>query len=156
MSSTRTTWIPAEVERLDQRQQFGVHEEEARAGVAEDVVDLGRAEAGVDGDEDAAGGGDGEVGLQHRRGVGAEEGDAVVLLETDVAQAVGEAIDALGGLALGVAAVTMDDGGVVRENVGGATEEGDGGEFGAVRLVHRLQSSVRSCVRAFVRSCDGS
>ena len=41
-----------------------------------------RVQPGVDGDEDAARGGDGEVRLDHRRDVGAEEGDAVVLAQT--------------------------------------------------------------------------
>src|SRR5262249_475451 len=52
-----------EIEGGDERLQLGVDEEEARARVGEDVPDFRRVQPGVDGDEDAAGGGHGEVGL---------------------------------------------------------------------------------------------
>ena len=71
------TVIPARSSGVTSECKLAVDEEEAGSGVAQDGGDLGRIQAGVDGDEDAAGGGDGEVRLDHRRDVGAEEGDAV-------------------------------------------------------------------------------
>jgi len=49
--------------------------------MAEDVADLVGAEPRVDGDENAAGGGDAVVRLEHRGDVRAEERDPVVLGE---------------------------------------------------------------------------
>ena len=54
---------------------------ELRLAVGDDVVDLVLAQAGVDRDDDRARGGDAEVGLEDRRGVRAQHGDAVAALD---------------------------------------------------------------------------
>src|SRR5215210_2469951 len=80
---------------LEQVLQLGVHEDHLRPRVLDDVRDLVFAQARVYGDEHQPGGGDAEVPLEHRRGVRAEEGDAVALLEARVAQARGQAVHPL-------------------------------------------------------------
>ena len=126
ISSMRTTVRPERSSGRDGREQFGIDQQEAGFGVAEDITDFVGAEAGVDRNQDAPGGGDGKMRFEQRGGVGAEDGDAVVLLEAEVAQAVGAAVDALGDFAPGAAHIAVDDRDFIGEDVGGAAQEGDG------------------------------
>ena len=100
-------------------------------------ADLVAVEPGVDGDQDAARGGDGEVRLQHRRDVRAEKRDPVIFAQAGGAQGGGEAIDPLRELPVAVrrAPMAMHDGGLVGEDGGAAAQEADGRELGAVDLL---------------------
>ena len=110
-----------------------VDEEEAGAGVTQDVADLLRVEARVDRDQDAARGGHGEVRLDHRRDVGAQERDPVVLTKPRCLQGGGEAIDPLRkrAVVIGGATIAVHDGGLVGEDRGATTQKAERGELGA-------------------------
>ena len=112
---------------------YCVDEEEAGAGVGEDVADLLRVEPRVDRDQDAARGRHGEVRLDHRRDVGAQERDPVELTKTRCLQGGGEAIDPLRkrAVVVGGAPIAVHDGGLVGEDRGAAAQEAERGELGA-------------------------
>ena len=127
-----------QIERRRQGLEGRVDEEEAGAGVAQDVADLLRVEPRVDRDEDAARGGHGEVRLDHRRDVGAQERDPVVLAQTRRLQGRGQSVDPLRKRAVVVsgAAIAVHDGGLVGEDSGAAAQEAERGELGAGDLSH--------------------
>ena len=112
-----------ERQRLHQRLELGVDEEELRAGVLEDVADLVRAEPRIDGDQHASRGRHAVVRLEHRRNVRAEKCHPVVLVHTGRAQRRGKPIHALLELPVGIAAHAMHDRGLVGEDVGAPREE---------------------------------
>src|SRR5918997_1757176 len=127
---------------LEQILQLGVHEGHLRPRVLDDVGDLALAEARVYGDEHEPRRRHAEASLQHRRGVRAEKGYPVALLETRVAQPRGEAVHPLFQLPVRVAPLAVDHGRLVREHVRAAPEEIDGGKLAAVDLLaHRGRSS---------------
>src|SRR5829696_8189174 len=144
------------VDVSEQPFQFGVHEDGLRARVLDDVGDLILAETGVDGDEHEPCGGYGEVGLQHGRRVGAEEGDAVALLQTGVPQPRGQTVDPLLEFAVGVTPPTVDDGGLLGKHVGAAPEEADRCKLAAIDfLAHEslLCSLPNRVYRSRLRPC---
>src|SRR5207244_4957925 len=108
---------PREIQRLHERLELGVDEEEPGARMAEDVADLVGAEPRVDGDEDAAGGGDAVVRLEHRGDVRAEERDPVVLGEARQAQRRRQAIHPRLEFAVRVSTRSVDDGDLVGDAV---------------------------------------
>src|SRR5205807_8438249 len=111
------------VERLGESFQLVVHEDELRAGVLEDVADLVAAEPRVDRHQHETGGGHAEVRLEHRGRVGTDEGHAVEMAQPGRAQSRGQTVRARLELPVGVAAVAVDDGDLVRKYVGAAPQE---------------------------------
>ena len=124
-----------QIERLHRGLELVVHEQEGRARVLEDVADLVGGEPDVDGDENAAGQGDAVVRLEHGRGIGADEGNPIVLLESRRAEGGGEAVHTLLELPVAVAPAPVDDRGLVREHVGIALEEADRRQLRPVHVV---------------------
>jgi hypothetical protein len=106
---------------LEQVLQLGVHEDHLRPRVLDDVRDLVLAETRVYGDENHARCRDTEVRLEHGRGIRAEKGDPVASFEARIAQARGEAIDPHFELAIRVAPLAVDHGGLLREHVRAAS-----------------------------------
>ena len=111
---------------------FGVDEDGAGFGVAEDVGDRGGVEPCVEGVEDGAEHGDGEVGFDHGGGVGSHDGHGVAAGDAGGGEGGGEAAAAVVGLAPALAVGAVDCGDAVGEGFGGAAEEADWGERGVV------------------------
>ena len=140
----RTTSTPLRSSGSTQRRERVVDEQRARARVAQDVADLGRGEARVDRDQDAAGERHGVVRLEDRRRVRREHGDAVAVAQTPRAQRVREPVAALLQLAVGdPPAVLVRDRDARRVQVGGALQEGDGRQLAAVDSRHPRTSTQR-------------
>src|SRR5919199_2234971 len=99
------------------------------------VLDLARAQASVYGDEDQARQRYGEMRLEHRRDVRAQERHSITLLQVGLFEARGQAVDPLFELFVGVAPVTVDHGGLVREHVGATLEEAHRRELRTVNLL---------------------
>ena len=150
---------PGEVQRLHHRFELGVHEEELRAGVLEDVADLVGGQADIDGDQDAAGRGHAVVRLQHGRDIRAEKGHAIVLGQARRAERRGETMHALLVLAVGVAPSAVDDGDLVREDISAPLEEAQRGELGAIDVLalHVEASAIRDAMsgQSPTKSTDG-
>jgi len=113
----------AHVDRLDAVGELVVDDQDARRAVAHDVLDLRRAEARVDGDEDGAGRGHAVVRLEDRGHVRAQDGHAVAALDAFGLQAGREPTDALRELAVRAAHVAVHDGGPLRHDLGGVVQE---------------------------------
>src|SRR5918998_213862 len=91
------------VHALQELLELVVHKDHLRLRVLDDVLDLTRAQPRVYGDEDQPSRRHGEGPLEHRRGVGAKEGDAVALAEALVPKARSQAVDPLFELSVRVA-----------------------------------------------------
>ena len=107
--------------------------EHAHVGLAQDVVEFLGLVGGVDGDEDGAGFGAGELEGEPVGDVFGPDADVVALADADGEEALGEAVDAVVELAVGPAevAVGVDDEVVVGGFAGPEFElaaEGEGGE----------------------------
>ena len=98
----------------DGGRELGVEHEHLRLRVVEDVGDLARGEAGVDGDERRADAHWAVVRLQQRGQVGDDEGDAVASADACALQRPGEPVHAVAQFAVGVDALLVDDGRFVR------------------------------------------
>ena len=88
---------------LDQRRKVGVDEQHFVAGVVDDVHHVVRSQADVDGVNDGADGGRGEVGFQVPVGVPAEGADAVAESDAQFAKRVTQPGGALEQIGVGVA-----------------------------------------------------
>ena len=113
--------------------------------MAQDVADLLRVEARVDRDEDAARGRHGEVRLDHRGDIGAQERDPVEMAKPRRLQGGGQPVDPLRkrAVVIGGAPIAVHDGGLVGEDRGAAAQEAEWGELGAgdLRVVDRWDGS---------------
>src|SRR5437764_727694 len=98
---TRSRWIRSKARAGSTR----VEQERPRAGVLEDVLDLGGREADVDRDHDRADLRDREVGLEHLEAVAQQQRDPVAPADAARAQRAGQPVNALAELAVGEAAV---------------------------------------------------
>ena len=130
---------------LDQRREILVIEKDFGGRVVEDVGDLGRGQADVDGVEDRPGLQHAVIGFQEMMGVVANERDPITFLHAEAAQGVGQFVGALGVLAIGEGLVAVNDANFVAEIKLGAVaelEELDRGTFGTsamlrlARLLH--------------------
>ncbi len=131
-------------ERLDERRERVIDEQDAGTGVAEDVTDLGRGEARVDRDQHAPGERNGVMRLEHRRRIGREHGDAVAVSQAAVAQRIRETVAALLQFAVGDApAVLVRHGDTRRVQIGSALQERDGRQLAAVDSGHPRTSTQR-------------
>ena len=93
----------------DRLEESGVAEEEFHLAVAEDVLDLGRSQPGVEHDEHAAGQGDCVVGDERLGAVGCEHRNRLPGLESAADEPFGEVLHGLGHLPVGEAARPVDD-----------------------------------------------
>ena len=83
-----------------EREARGGRDEDTNAAVVEDVCDLLRLQERVDRDEHAAGSRDAEDRLDRLQSLLDEDGDAVVLRDTELRQADGEPCDGVPELAV--------------------------------------------------------
>src|SRR4029453_1090591 len=116
------------------RFELGVHEEELRARVLENVADLVTGETDVNPPQGAAARGHAVVSLEHGGDVRTEKAPAVVLAHAGGAERGGEAIHPFGELGVGVAPGAVDHRDLVGEHVRAALEEAHRGELGAIDL----------------------
>lgn len=104
--------------------------------MSEDVANLFRAQAGVDGNNDGAGGRDSKVGFEEGGGIGREDSDAVVRENVvESFKGPGKVLDARGELGVGVGAGAMADSDLGRVNLGGTQEKMYRIQLGTVRFV---------------------
>ena len=109
-----------------QVRELAVDEQDARARMLDDVLDLVRArQAGVDRDEYAARSGNAEVGLEERRDVRSQESHPIALLEPALEEGRGESPRSLLELAVRQVAIPVDDGCPIREDRRASMEKGD-------------------------------
>ncbi|GAB2228816.1 hypothetical protein Droror1_Dr00022947 [Drosera rotundifolia] len=123
--------------------ELAIDEDEAGVGVAEDDGDGVGVEAGVDGVEDGAGHGDGELELVEGGDVGGQHGDHLATREDAAAE---EGADGGGRLETaapclgpGEGGGVVDDGDAVAVNGGCAVQEGERGQHRRVRRVRSTQ-----------------
>ena len=125
----------------DRLEESGIAEEEFRLAVAEDVLDLGRSQSGVEHDEHAACQRDRVVRDERLGAVGGEHGDRVPGLQSTADESFGEVLDGLGHLPVGEAAGPVDDRLPIRVSLERTLEEAQrsqgGIESGHGRSPHR-------------------
>ncbi|VTR67498.1 conserved hypothetical protein [Desulfosarcina cetonica] len=95
----------------DRGDQFGeliVHEQRLAVRVVDDVGHLVGRQTDIDAHQGRADHGHGVVGLEHGRGVGADEGHLVALGDAFFLQGAGQAVDARVKLAVGPADIAID------------------------------------------------
>ena len=102
-------------ERLRQRQQRLLHEQESRSGIVEDVGQFGRSEPDVEGQQDAVRLEHAVVRLEQTVAVGAEERHAVAAPGPLRPECAGQPGRAIGELGVGESLVAADDRQIVGE-----------------------------------------
>ena len=129
--------------RADQRRQFRVDAQHLATGMVDNVGDFRRRQSGIDAYQNRPGQGHTEVRLQHGRGVGAQEGDAVALDHADAVQSGRQPVHPMLQLPVGVTRIVVDNGCFVRIDARSAGEETQGGERDVIdRCLHHRNSPV--------------
>jgi hypothetical protein len=112
---------------LHERGQILVVKDGPRAGVVEDIPDVLRSQADVDGVQNCPGFEHAVVGLEQLVGVIGQEGNTVTLFDAEVAQGVRQPVRPLGKLAVGELLVAVNHADLVAEiQLGAVTELEDG------------------------------
>ena len=120
---------------VDDRGEFGVDNDELGGGMVEHEGDDRRIEPGIDGVKHGAGHGHGEMGLEHRRGVGEHHRHGVVLADAASGERRGKTARAGIELGIGVAPLAVDDGGMIGERRRCPLEEHERGQRLVIGLV---------------------
>src|SRR5579885_3627632 len=97
----------------------------------QDEANFLRIEPGIDGDQDAASRRHGKMGFEQRRGVGTQEGYAVMFLHAAGAQAGSQAIDTLGKRAVGILLFAENEGTFMGKYQRAPFEKTAGSQFSA-------------------------
>ena len=107
----------------DQGLKLGVHQQDFGAAVAQDPLQFGGGEAGVQHHQDGADPHGGEVGLQRHGAVGGEDCHPVAGLHAELQEGGRLTFHASAELRVGEAAVAFDDGGKVAPGVDAASQK---------------------------------
>src|SRR5579883_898982 len=107
--------------------------------MAQNILDVAAAQAGIDGDQNTPGGGYTKMGLQQRRNVGAEKSDAIMFLHPGCPQGGSQTIDAPGKFLVRVAALTMHNRDFVGKDQRAALYKTDRRKFSAIDFFAHAQ-----------------